>query len=107
MLKKENVTLEFDGDKLTFNITRSMRYPKDELECYQVNTIEAVIQNATNKVVEGRDDNVLEAFVLVDDQDVQEEAEKALRMECRDPNIPFSAKKTYVEKLEMPTNASS
>ena len=34
-VKQGNVTLKFDGDRLTFNIFRSMRYPREDPECYQ------------------------------------------------------------------------
>ena len=96
-VKKGNVTLEFDEDKLTFNIFKSLQYPSEDLSNYQVNTIEAVVQEVTNQAVEGKDDDALEALVLVEDEEVQIKADKMLG--TKDPEEIMSGK--AVEKLEL------
>ncbi len=75
-VKQEIVTLEFDGEKLTFNIFRSMQYPTECIDNFKVHTIENLVQTATNKIIEGKDDEILEALVLVDDADIQRESRR-------------------------------
>ena len=55
-VKKGLVTLEFDGQKPTFDIFKSMSYPQETTDSYQLNTIEIITQKEIDKISNGKGD---------------------------------------------------
>ena len=41
---KEMLTMEFDGEIIDFNISKAIRYPKDDHSCFSIDVIDSSAQ---------------------------------------------------------------
>ena len=101
-LEKGAVTLEFDGETITFNIFNSMKFPKEKEICYQIQTLESTIGETSFDVCKSDNDLLQSLKVIASISGDKEEDLHPTLASCLVHSPKWTAEKFNAKNLEFP-----